>query len=131
MKKFILSVAAAGALAVGGAASAQDLGAVVTNILGSFGVPTYGTQTYGNSVYVDQYGRQVYIDQYGRQVLVQPNNVYGATVYGTTQYDAYGRPIYSPSGNYAYSNPYANPRDRDNDGVPNYRDRYPDDPRYR
>jgi len=128
MKKFILTVAAAGALAVGGAASAQDLGAVVTNILGSFGVPTYGTQTYGNgNVYLDQYGRQVYLDQYGRQVLVQPNTVYGASVYGTTTYDAYGRPIYAPNGNYAY----VNPRDRDNDGVPNYRDRWPDDPRYR
>jgi hypothetical protein len=123
MKKFILSAMAAGALAVGGAASAQDVGDVLTNILGSFGVPIYGTQQQPGSVYVDQYGRQVYIDQYGRQVLVQPNTVYGSTVY-----DAYGRPVYTtPNGNYAY----ANPRDRDGDGVRNRLDRWPDDPRYR
>jgi hypothetical protein len=129
MKKFIFSAVAAGALAVGGAASAQDVGDVLTNILGSFGVPVYGTQQQqSGSVYVDQYGRQVMIDQYGRHVLVQPNTVYGNTVYGNTVYDAYGRPVYTtPNGSYAY----ANPRDRDGDGVRNRLDRWPDDPRYR
>lgn len=153
MKKFILSAVAAGALAVGGAASAQDLGTVINSIFG-IGTPTYnygyggstpavvaGT-TYGttpyygqapyygstNQVYVDQYGRQVYIDQYGRQVIVQqqqPN--YGGTVYGSgVQYDQWGRPIY---GTYGSNSGYRS-WDRDGDGVANTSDRWPDDRRY-
>lgn len=136
MRKFILSALAAGALGLAGAASAQDLGAVIGSIFG-FGTPTYptygndipavvaGTVPYGSTVYVDQYGRQVTIDRYGRQVLVQPS-----TNYGITGYDAWGRPIYgygSAYGNYAL----ANPNDRDGDGVVNWNDRWPDDPRYR
>jgi hypothetical protein len=51
-------------------------------------------------------------------------------------YDQWGRPIYGNTttygsygtyGNYAY----ANPNDRDRDGVVNWNDRWPDDPRYR
>ncbi|HET8746029.1 MAG TPA: hypothetical protein VFM98_10515 [Ramlibacter sp.] len=133
MKKYIAMAVAAGALGVGGAASAQDFGTVIGNLFG-FGQPTYtypsygrdipavvaGTVPYGstNRVFIDQYGRQVYIDAYGRQVLAQPS-----TPYGVTGYDAWGRPIY---GNVAL----ADPNDRDRDGMPNYRDRWPDDSRY-
>jgi hypothetical protein len=96
MKKFILTAVAAGALAVGGAASAQDLGGILGNIFG-FGQPTYPTygtstptpavvagtqQSYGGGVYVDQYGRQV--DQYGRPLTIDP---YGRQV------DQYGRQV--------------------------------------
>jgi hypothetical protein len=90
MKKFIVSVVAAGALAAGGAASAQDilggLGSVLPQILGNIGLggitqqygypegTTYesgGRYVYvepgtGRHVVLDQYG--TYIDQYGRRV---------------------------------------------------------------
>lgn len=133
MKKLILSAVAAGALAVGAAASAQDLGGILSGIFG-YGQPTYqtypghpaypstnrgtpavvaGTQpygsyghsgsTYGQQVYVDQYGRQVMIDQYGRHVLVQPNS----GTYGITGYDQWGRPIYGTvQGSTTYGTPY-------------------------
>lgn len=136
MKKTIAMAVAAGALAVGGAASAQDLGTVISNLFG-FGQPTYtvpavpavpsygdqpavvaSTVPYGGRVYIDPYGRQVYMDQYGRQIVAQSNT------YGITGYDAFGRPVYGTVGNVALN-------DRDGDGVPNYRDRWPDDPRYR
>lgn len=149
MKKFIYSALAAGGLAFGGAAAAQDFGSVVTNILGSFGFPVYNTppvysngipavvaqQPYGaHQVYTDPYGRQYYYDQYGRQVLVQqlpPRPL----VYGTTTvYDQWGRPMaVQPAAPYAYPN-YAysaTPSDRDGDGVANIHDRWPDDRRYR
>ncbi len=136
MKKLVVTVLAVGALAVGGAASAQDLGAVLGSILG-LGSPTYtypnapavvaGSVPYGTQVYTDQYGRQFYYDQYGRQVVVQqqpnPNPIPG--------YDAWGRPIYG-SGTYSYGygqyRPYG---DADGDGVANQYDRRPYDPRYR
>lgn len=155
MKKFIATAIAAGAMAVGGAASAQDLGSVIANVLG-FGQPTYnygygypntypnynygnhnyygGTPTYP-AVVAQPYGNSVYVDPYGRQVHVQPN----ATTTYHAGYDAYGRPIYrdgngnityiggSTSGNYAYSN---RSWDRDGDGIANNRDRWPDDRRY-
>jgi hypothetical protein len=156
MKKFILSAVAVGALAFGGAASAQDLGGVVSNILGSLGFPTqnYGYGTVLPGVVAPSQGT-VYIDQYGRQVLVQPQaNVYGAnnyggTTYGTTTsgvvaYDSAGRPLYRDAyGNYTYTQPYAYSQpfggayaysgrtwDRDGDGIANARDRWPDDRRY-
>lgn len=122
MKKFILSALTVGALAIGGAASAQDifgLGNVLPQILGNIG---FGTQSNGipaivapsvgqSSVYVDPYGRRVYvepstgrqvvldqngtyIDQYGRrvQVIVDQNVAVNPT--GRIAYDAYGRQIY-------------------------------------
>ena len=107
MKKFILSAVAAGALAIGSAASAQDLGTVITEILRNT-----QTQQYGN-VYYDQWGRQVYIDQYGRQVLVNPN-VYGNSVYGNTVVDQLGRIISGVP--YGYGVPTQG--DHDGDGVP-------------
>jgi hypothetical protein len=156
MKKWILSTVAAGALAVGGAASAQDLGSVINSVIGSvFGTQqsySYGTNTY----YTDQYGRTIYVDQYGRHLIAQPNA-------GVT-YDQWGRPVYNSqvyqgqvyqgqvynggygsygystapqypaygtygSGNYAYG--YGtNSWDRDGDGISNSRDRWPDDRRY-
>ncbi|RYF15511.1 MAG: hypothetical protein EOO30_14385 [Comamonadaceae bacterium] len=154
MKKIFLTAVAAGALAAGGAASAQDIGAVIGNIFG-YGTPQYsygtqypygapatpavvaGTQPYYgnrqpyNTVYVDQYGRQVYVDQYGRHV-VQSNNVYGNNAYGGAVYqgtDAWGRPVYNtaPYGTYAYG---GSNWDLDGDGIANTRDRWPDDRRY-
>lgn len=138
MKKLIATALAAGALTAGGAASAQNLGDVVLNILG-YGAPTYQTygtpavvagQTYrdtmGRVFYYDQYGRQVYVqqhapqiagyDQWGRPVYTAPATTYGNSVYGT-----YG-------GNYAYG---GNSWDHDGDGVANHRDRWPNDRRYR
>lgn len=154
MKKFILGAVAAGALAIGGAASAQDLGAVIGSLFG-YGTPQYGYSTsqpavvagtqygtqygapYGATVYSDQYGRRFYYDQYGRQVVLN-----GAT-YGTNQaivgYDSWGRPVYGstqtysyPSTTYPYGGSYAygNSWDRDGDGIANTRDRWPDDRRY-
>lgn len=139
MKKFVLTALAAGALAAGTAASAQDLGAVLGSILG-YGQPTYsygtpavvaGTQ----QVYVDTYGRQYYYDQYGRQVYVN-NGVQQQQIVG---YDQWGRPIYGQvygNSGYAYGSQYAyggqyRRWDRDGDGVANRDDRYPDDPRWR
>lgn len=146
MKKFILTAVAAGALAVGGAASAQDLGGILGSLFG-FGTPGYPTYnsgipavvagTQGQTVYTDQYGRQVYYDQYGRQVIMQQNSysnpvvIPNPTVIG---YDSYGRPIHghtqygtSQYGNYAYG---SSTWDRDGDGIANTRDRWPDDRRY-
>lgn len=111
MKKFIVSVMAAGALAAGGAASAQDilggLGSVLPQILGNIGLggvaPQYGYPqgtTYesggryiyvepgsGRHVVLDQHG--TYIDQYGRRVragnlggVLSQGNI-GTTPYGT------------------------------------------------
>jgi hypothetical protein len=143
MKKTILSAVAAGALAVGGAASAQDLGTAIGNVLGSvFGAPTYNygnngyyghgtaipgvvaTPSYGyNTTYVDAYGRQVYVDPYGRHIVQQNHNLYGGVTY-----DAWGRPVYNQSyGTYAYG---GNSWDRDGDGIANTRDRWPNDRRY-
>jgi hypothetical protein len=105
MKKFIVSVMAAGALAAGGAASAQDilggLGSVLPQILGNIGLGGV-TQQYGypqgttyesggRLVYVEPgTGRHVvldqngtYIDQYGRRVLRNGNiatTPYGGSV---------------------------------------------------
>lgn len=126
MKKLIATALAAGALATGGAASAQDIGGIVANILG-LGAPqySYGYGTPGavaGQVYQDQYGRQFYYDQWGRQVFMQsaPQQIIG--------YDNWGRPVYGNSGVYAYG---GRGWDVDGDGVANNRDRWPSDPRYR
>lgn len=149
MKKYIAMAVAAGALAVGGAASAQDLGTIISNVLGiGNSYPTYnnapavvaGTVPYGTQVYQDQNGRQFYYDQYGRQVIVSGGIQWNIVGYGANGEPLYGTDAYNPGyngrfgnfgnyGNYAYgSNPYLN--DRDGDGVPDAYDRYPDDPRY-
>lgn len=139
MKKFVLTAIAAGALAAGTAASAQDLGSVLGSIFG-YGQPTYSQSTPAvvagaQQVYTDSYGRQFYYDQYGRQVFVT-SSVQQQQIVG---YDSYGRPIYGQvygnSGTYAYGGQYGQygqyPRwDRDGDGVRNRDDRWPDDARY-
>ena len=117
MKKFILSALAAGALAAGSAASAQDLRSMFPGVFGEQPPAVAGAYPYG-SVYIDRYGRQVFVDQYGRHVLQSNGNVYGST-----GYDAWGRPI--------YNNPYGGTYyDRDGDGVADSRDRWPTDRRY-
>ncbi|MBI5276209.1 MAG: hypothetical protein HY854_07085 [Burkholderiales bacterium] len=140
MKKFIVTAIAAGALAAGGAASAQDLGSVISGILGLTS-PSY-SNNYGYSypgmvapqaqVYTDTYGRRFYYDQYGQQVYL---NNSGQVIVG---YDQWGRPIYGTNYSYGSSYPYygsnyawGNGWDRDGDGISNSRDRWPDDPRYR
>jgi hypothetical protein len=140
MKKFIATTIAAAGLAIGGAASAQDLGNVIGTIL-NLAIGGDVTQP-STQVYADAYGRHFYYDQYGRQVYIQNINRYGSI----TGYDAWGRPIYGgatygnvyPSyGTYGYSYPSTqysyNTRswDYDGDGVSNTRDRWPNDPRYR
>ena len=155
MKKFILTAAAAGALAFGGGASAQDLGTAIGNVLGSvFGAPSYNYGTYGqpygtnhNQYGYNQYGQVIpgvvattpsygynttYVDAYGRQVYVDQ---YGRHIvqqnhnlYGGVTYDAWGRRVYTqPSGTYAYG---GSSWDRDGDGIADTRDRWPNDRRY-
>lgn len=141
MNNFILSAVAAGALALGGAASAQDLGSILGNIFGYYGnqstpAVVAGTVPHGSQVYVDPSGRQVHVDQYGRHVYVQPNT----SNYGIVGYDAWGRPVYGTThvynqpnvyGDAAYPGYAASPSwDRDGDGIANSRDRWPDDRRY-
>jgi len=131
MKKFIATAIAACGLAAGGAASAQDFGSIIANILG-LGQPSYNSG-YGYGVpgvaapqaqiYADQYGRRFYYDQYGRQVYL--NTTPQQQIIG---YDTWGRPIYgSAPGTYAFG---GNSWDRDGDGIANTRDRWPNDPRY-
>jgi hypothetical protein len=169
MRKSIIMAVAAGALAIGGAASAQDLGSVLGSIFGYgnttpgystsqpavvagttpyYGSTPYGTYgTYGSNtipegttLYADQYGRRFYYDQYGRQVMVdQVQQQQQQQQYGIVGYDQWGRPVYgntSTYGTYGNGSSYGNyayrtPDDRDGDGVPNWNDRWPDDPRYR
>jgi hypothetical protein len=151
MRKLFATAIAAGAVAISGAASAQDVGTVIANLFG-LGTPTYGYNSGYPAVvapqqqlYRDTYGRTFYYDQYGRQVYL--NSVSSGSQF--MGYDAWGRPVYSSStstpayvygGNYPYNSGYAynngyayNSRswDRDGDGISNGRDRWPDDPRYR
>ena len=124
MKKLIASAVAAGALAFGGAASAQDLGSVIANVLG-FGQPTYnhgygypssnygypnysygshnqygGNVTYPAVVAQQPYGTQnVYVDRYGRQVHIDQYGRHVLVQQPSNQlysagYDSYGRAIY-------------------------------------
>jgi hypothetical protein len=146
MRKLFATAIAAGAMAVGGAASAQDFGSVIANIFG-LGTPTYGYNSGYPAVvagqqqmYRDTYGRTFYYDQYGRQVYLNSGTT-GSQFMG---YDAWGRPVYNSAvttspgyvygGTYPYNNNYAysgRSWDRDGDGISNGRDRWPDDPRYR
>jgi hypothetical protein len=130
MKKTILAAVAAGALAVGGAAGAQDLGSIISNIFGLgqsvYGNgPLVGSVPSGATIYADQYGRQFYYDQYGRPVFVE----------GGTQpivgYDNQGRALYGGTvfpGQYGAQSGLV---DRDGDGVADVHDRWPNDSRYR
>ena len=121
MKKFILAAAAAAALGAGGAASAQNIGDVLANVLG------YGNPVYSNApnatIHTDRYGRQYYYDGYGRQVFLQSNPIVG--------YDRWGRALYGqrsliiPGGRRDNSTP----EDIDGDGVANIHDRNPGDSR--
>ena len=135
MNKTLATALAAGALTFGGAASAQNIGDTVLNILG-FGAPTYQTYTtpavVAGTTYRDSVGRTFYYDQHGRQVYVEQH---APQLVG---YDAWGRPVYTPPAatfgttpsypGYAYNR---NNWDYDGDGVANNRDRWPGDPRYR
>ncbi len=135
MKKSILGAATLAALAFAGTAAAQVVtyGAPYHGQPYAYSTPPQraivaGTQPYYqqqyNTTYVDQYGRQVHVDQYGRHVIVQPNT----GNYGITGYDAWGRPVYGNTwGNYAQNGTVG---DRDGDGVPNVRDRWPDNRAY-
>lgn len=104
MKKTILAAVAAGALAVGGAASAQDFGTVLGSIFG-FGTPTYNHNTYpGQYAYPGQYGyptynsrgtpavvagTQPYYGNYGQYGQYGQSGTYGSQVY----VDQYGRQV--------------------------------------
>jgi hypothetical protein len=158
MRKLLLSAVAAGALAMGGAASAQDilggLGAVLPQILNSIvlggtdGSP--GTVVQGGQTTVDQWGRQVYTDPYGRQIVLNSDGTYtdihGNPVYvqgptrtrppslmglGPRVYDQYGRRIILSEGSSVEGNVAGIMVDRDGDGVADVYDRYPNDRRYR
>lgn len=99
MKKYILTAVAAGALAVGGAASAQDFGTVISNIFG-FGGPTYQTYptyptypSYSPSTPAVVAGTQPYYGTYGNH-NAYPNNTYGSASHGGQVYvDQYGRHV--------------------------------------
>jgi hypothetical protein len=113
MKRFILSAVAVGALALGGAASAQDifgLGNVLPQILGNVGlggvggvgsdIPAVvaGTPQAGGSVYADAYGRRIYVEPSGRQVALDANGTY-VDQFGRRVYvDAYGRSVLAQPG---------------------------------
>jgi len=145
MKKSLLAAVAAGALAVGGAASAQDFGGILSNIFG-YGSPTYnhntypsypystyggtysrgtpavvaGTQPYGTYGQYGNYGTQpyggtVYVDQYGRQVQVDQ---YGRQVYVQPNTNTYGITGYDAWGRPVYGTTAGgyNNRSWDSDG---------------
>jgi hypothetical protein len=112
MKKYIAMAAAAAALAVAGAASAQAPGTYAGAILGE--LPTQAPSP--GTIVIDA--------QTGQRGVLVPNVV---------GYDAFGRPLYDGASVYGTGRVYAwgNRNDRDGDGVPTRRDRFPDDPRYR
>ena len=122
MNKTISAVMAAVALAVGGAALAQDGGAECQ------GSGRCGYQ--GNAVPRADGSLNnpalVMGDEGWAQFQRQQQQRLGAPgYYNTWPYAAQQYP-------YAYRSPYERTqRDRDGDGVRNSRDRYPDDPRYR
>ena len=132
MKKILLASVAAGALAMAGAASAQSLDGILTNILG-FGGPNIGTGTPApangtpplQGSYRDEYGRLWVVEQGGHHVMIPDGSTYGITGYSGD-----GRPMYGavPNGGYAASR---FERDSDRDGVPDSRDRRPFDSRRR
>lgn len=70
MKRLILSLAAAAGLVAGGAASAQDVGTVLAQILGYPGAVAQGGYAPG-TVYVDPYGRRIQVDRFGRHILLE------------------------------------------------------------
>lgn len=116
MKKFILSALTVGAMAVGGAASAQTWGGVdpVTGVLSQiFGGGSTATPAVvagaNQSIYVDQYGRRFYYDQYGRQVLVDnTTGAQGSYGYGNrTVIDPTGRQVVLDEHN-TYRDAYGN-----------------------
>lgn len=128
MKKFLLSAAAAGALAFGGAASAQDLGRILSDVLSNIGQPAYN-QGYGSvpapgapeaqGRVFSEGGRWIHEDQYGRRSVIPGEVVFGLE--GPMYRDAWGNWVHVGSGS---------PYDRDGDGVADSRDRYPTDRRY-
>lgn len=88
MKKTILAAMAAGALAVGGAASAQDFGTVLSNIFG------FGTPNYNHNTYPSQYGYPTYNNRGTPAVVAGTQPYYG-------NYGQYGQyPQYGQSGTY-------------------------------
>lgn len=121
MKK-LMCVAAAAAALVAGSAFAQSAECQAGSAWGpkpgcdsSGGVPA---QVYGNSGWSPD--------------MIYNNNGYGVpyalgALGGVLLNDGRWVP-----NNYAYNTPYTRSRrDRDGDGIPNWQDRYPDDPRYR
>ncbi|HWI82574.1 hypothetical protein [Ramlibacter sp.] len=129
MNRLIVSVLATAALAAGGAAVAQ--GGDAESQAGSAwrGTPNYGPYAYPVP------NQQVPSPEVQRGFGPAPDQVYGNSgwtppngyVYRGT--DRYGRPLYSAQApSYGYIlNDRASRRDRDGDGVPNRRDRFPDD----
>ena len=123
MKKWILTAAAAGALAAGGAASAQDLGGILTNILG-YGAPTASAHDTVQGSYRDEYGRLWVVDGAGHHTMVASAGT-GAAV------DPYGRPLNGVQANGRYYGNNGYYRDSDGDGVVDAQDRRPYDARRR
>lgn len=129
MKKTLLSAMAAGALAFGGAASAQDLGRVLGDILSNIGnqsqyyghgsSPPPGSPDAGEGRVFSEGGRWIYEDQFGRRSVIPGEVVFGPQ--GPMYRDAWGNWVHVASGS-AY--------DRDGDGVADTSDRYPTDRRY-
>lgn len=121
-KNWLASAVAVAAIAVGGAASAQGYN------LG------YDHNTGTTPDEAIPYSSAVIQHRNGQRVLVQPNS----SVPYHAGYDAWGRPLYRDSngglsaiagllGGQAYPD---RRWDRDGDGVPNNRDRRPNDRRY-
>lgn len=146
MKRWMLSVVAAAALAAGGAASAQDvLGTVLPQILGNIGLgngigrPGIVNPDGNGSVYVDPVGRRYQYDQYGRLTGAEQLEVVVDKEGRRWAVDSEGRHTLIGQGyggvagldNRAFSNRAFGNRDRDRDGIPDAYDRYPYDPRFR
>jgi hypothetical protein len=154
MKKLLVSMMTVGALAAGGAASAQGVffDNVLPQILGNVGAD--GPHRPGD-VFLNKRGQRIYTTPSGVGVLIDDNNMYtdsdGRSWYADpsgrpvemTGYrrDAWGRGVYtSADGRFAIVDRgpgsvlgagRARWGDRDGDGIPDVRDRHPDDPRRR
>lgn len=140
MKKFILSLVAVGACAIGAGAQADVIDSVGTTISRLFGIPYDPSPSAAApvvNVYTDAYGRRFQVDAAGRRIPIDQYGSYrdpwGRTVYlGANNQPLYveqnGQLIpYAAAGTYAMAPSY----DRDRDGVANQYDRFPQDPRYR
>lgn len=143
MKKLFVSILAVGAIGFGSAASAQDvfgLGHVLPQILGNIGVP--GVPIYGapgvlggvpqeGTTVIDPYGRRIVYDRYGRAVATEQLEIVVDKQGRRWAVDSEGNHTQIGQDFGGLASRGLRGSDLDRDGVPDRRDRYPHDPRYR